>query len=100
MGEGARIGGLFAVSTGVTLFPSPESDVAAMSLAGRAVCYYAMFAFMFCPVLYLVSDRRPIKRRFPALSRLSFGWELVFFAACEVAGIVVIGIASSLFPAG
>ena len=92
--------GLFAVSTGVTLFPSPESDVAAMSLAGRAVCYYAMFAFMFCPVLYLVSDRRPIKRRFPALSRLSFGWELVFFAACEVAGIVVIGIAFSLFPAG
>ncbi len=91
---------LFAVSTGVALFPTPESDIAAMPLVGRAICYYAMFALMFCPVLYLVSDRRPAKRRVPALSRLSFGWELAACAACEVAGIVVIGIASLLFPTG
>ena len=84
----------------MALFPTPESDIAAMPLVGRAICYYAMFALMFCPVLYLVSDRRPAKRRVPALSRLSFGWELAACAACEVAGIVVIGIASLLFPTG
>lgn len=80
--------------------PSPTFDVAAMPLAGCVICYHAIFAFMFRPVLYLVSDRRPAKRRIPALSRPSFGWELAACAACEVAGVVVIGVASFLFPVG
>ena len=97
--EGSPTGSV-AVSVGIVLFPTPGSDAAAMPVAQRAISYSALFVFVFCPVFYLVSDRRPLKRRLPALARLTRGQELAAFVLCEVVGFIVIGFASSAFPAG
>ena len=89
-----------AVSVGIVLFPTPGSAAEAMPAARRAISYSALFVFVFCPVFYLVSDRRPLKRRLSALARLTRGQELAAFVLCEVVGFIVIGFASSAFPAG
>ncbi|WP_139652935.1 serine/threonine protein kinase [Raoultibacter phocaeensis] len=74
-----------ATAVRITIAPDPTSAFAENSLLSRALTYGSVLMLFFVPLLYVVSDRRPLKRFVPFLEKSSFLKDLVFFFACIVA---------------
>lgn len=83
-----------AAATDLTLFPEPEDAGYAFDLPMRAVTYYAVVLLMFGPVIYLVSDRRPLRRLVAPLRRVSTLREVGVCIALFSLGFLIVGIAS------
>lgn len=86
---------LFLVaSVGTTFWPVAGSAVAGYTVQYRAVVYLVFSFLLVGPVLYLLSDRRPLDR-FRRGARPSFARELVAVLLIVLLGFVVFGFLSS-----
>lgn len=73
---------------GTTFWPLPSSEVASHTLAYRALAYAALAFLLAGPLLYFVSDRRPL-RRLLRLKRRSLGRDGAIVLSLEAAGLLV-----------
>ena len=83
---------LLITAVGLTVSPDPASEYADYSFLKRMLMYGDVILLFFLPIIYLVSDRRPIKKAVPILRKLTFAKDLLLFLACFVAFFVVFGL--------
>lgn len=75
-----------------TLNPDPESTVAAMSFPARAVSNFCAVFMILTPPIFLVCDRRPLKKFIPFFARRSLKKEILISVLVFIAGCLTINI--------
>lgn len=83
----------FAACTDLVCNPQPDSFGYAAPLGTRIRGYYGILFLIISPCLYLIADRRPLKKKFPALATLSLKREALICAALVIVGFIVVGTA-------
>lgn len=87
-----------AVSTSMVFDPKPTDQAATASLVARAFMYYPVALLMVGPLLYFVSDRRPLRHLIPRFANISRKRELLVCSIVFVAGVLIVGIAGQFVP--
>lgn len=80
-------------ATSMAFYPSSTDSIAQAPLIVRSCVYYSIVLFVVGPVLYLMSDRRPIRRLVPRLAGVSFKRELIVCLLMFVVGTLIVAIA-------
>lgn len=88
----------FVVTTEMVFAPEPGASGAAAPLPLRAFSYYALLFMLVSPILYLLADRRPLRRLLPPLRACTLKRELVVCIFIMIVGFFAVGISSQFFP--
>lgn len=87
-----------AVATSMVFDPKPTDQAATAPLAVRVFEYYPVVLLVIGPVIYLASDRRPLKRLIPRLASVSWKRELLVCSIAFAVGVIMVGIAGQFVP--
>ena len=86
------------VSFQLTLSPTPGSQAESYSLVYRIVQTPLVLLLVIAPMLYMVSDRRPLRKAFPSLPRVALWKELLLCALLFVVSIFLVALVGLVFP--
>lgn len=89
----------FVIAFQLAFSPTPGYTLEACSLEYRLLFTLVTMVFIFVPVLYLMTDRRPLRRVFPALASVSLRKELCACAllfCCAILLLILLGVAFPL----
>jgi len=81
---------LIAASASLIIEPEPRSTLAGMPIVPRAIGVLCMSLLVFGAPLFLVSDRRPIRRLIPPFSKVPLKKDIFACVIAFVSGIMVI----------
>ena len=89
---------LVAAGVSVAVDPQPGSSLAEEPFARRALSVACVVLLMFFPMLFLLRDRRPLRRLFPQAPRVRLRVEAACAAGAFVACFLLVGLLGALFP--
>lgn len=82
---------LVALSSSLVLYPNEESGFIGLSIGMRAAQAGSIVFLLVGPVLFLLCDRRVIRRLFPRFSNVSLSRSVAVCLAIFIVGIILLG---------
>ncbi|MEG2201157.1 MAG: serine/threonine-protein kinase [Raoultibacter sp.] len=90
----------FVAAFQLAFLPTPASSLEAHSLTYRLLFTLVMMVFIFVPALYLMSDRRPLRRLVPVLASVSLRKELLACALSFCCAFFLLALLGVALPSG